>query len=230
MDTKGDKITLKATPRTLMGKSVRRMRKAGAVPANVFGSGFESQAISVDLKEFSTVFREAGETAVIYLGLDDKEIPTLLTHIQKDPRLDSILHIDFRKVDLKKKIEAQVPFNFIGESEAVLQKNGVLITQMDTITVEALPADIPHEIEVDIAVLKEIGDEIKVSALSASDKYIFIDESEKVIVSVTEHKEEVIEVQTTSEAPEILTEKAEGEEGGDTPAEGGAPASEEPTK
>ena len=223
-NNKSDKIILKADIRETFGKAVRQMRNKGMIPSNVYGSNFESKAITVDLKEFQTIYKQAGETGVIYIDVDGKSIPTLVTDIQFDPIKGSYLHVDFRKVDLNKKIEANVPFKFIGESLAVEQKNGVLITQMDEITVEALPSDIPHEIEIDLAKLAEIGDEIKVSDLATATGYVVMEEPDRVIISVTEHKEENIEPETVTEAPEITSEKPEdgAEEGG----EGEAPAPE----
>ena len=130
-----------------------------------------------------------------------------------------MLHIDFRKIDLTKKIEANVPVKTIGISEAVSQKAGVLLLQSDTILVEALPEDIPSSIEVDISVIKEIGQEVKVADLKKSDKYEIKTPAEKVIVAVIAHKEESIVPETAVAAPEIITEAVK--EGEDAPAEGG---------
>lgn len=207
------KTIIAAQPRTVFGKQVQAIRKLGFVPANIYGKDFESKAISMNAVEFLTTYKKAGETTVVYVEVEGKTIPTLITDIQLHPVKRYIIHVDLRKVDLKKKIEAEVPVKLIGESIAVDQKNGVLISQLDTITIESLPTNIPHEIEIDISALKEIGDQITVGSIPKSDTYEIMDEPERVIVSVTEHVEEVIEVQTTTEAPEILTEKApEGEE------------------
>lgn len=219
-DNKSHKMTLQAAVRDTLGKSVRIMRKEGKIPANIYGTNFESKAISVDAKEFYAIYKEAGETGVIYIEVDGKSYPTLVTDIQYDPTKGNFIHVDFRKVDLNKKIEAYVPFTFIGESIAVEQKNGVLLTQMDEVAVEALPADIPHEIQVDISPLQEIGDAITVAQLPTSDKYVVTADPELVIVSVTEHKEESVEPETVTEAPEITSEKPdESEDGTATPAE-----------
>lgn len=208
-----EKTILVAQSRDVFGKRVNALRKNGILPANIYGSGFESKAINVNYVEFFKTFKKAGETTVIYVEVDGKTIPTLITDIQIHPLSRMILHADLRKVDLKRKIEANVPVVIVGESEAVDQKHGVLLTQMNQVTIEALPTNIPHEIEIDISVLKEIGDEITVGSLPKSDTYEVTDDPERVIVSVTEHIEEEIEVQTATEAPEILTEKAEeGEE------------------
>ncbi len=223
-DNKTQKIVLQATIRETFGKSVRMMRRNGQIPANIYGPKFESKAITVDAKTFNSLYREAGETGVIYIETGETSIPTLVTNIQYDPTKGNFIHVDFRKVDLNKKIEANVPLVIVGESVAVQQKNGVLLTQMDEVTVESLPTDIPHQIEIDISVLQEIGDEIKVAQLPTSDKYTIMDDPERVIVSVTEHKEESIEPETVTAAPEITTEKAaEGEEG----SEAAAPAESE---
>ncbi|MBP9691340.1 50S ribosomal protein L25, partial [Candidatus Woesebacteria bacterium] len=130
------------------------------------------------------------------------------------PVTEDILHVDFRKVNLRQKIEASVPLHLINTSEAVERKNGVLLTQLNEVTVNALPAHIPHEIEVDLAVLVEIGDAIRISDLAKSEEYEIMDDADRVIVSVTEHVEESIETETVTEAPEILTEAppAEGEQ------------------
>ncbi len=223
------KITLPAIPRTILGKSVRKMRKDGSIPGNIFGKGFKSQSILLNPKDFSSAYKQAGETGLMYVELDGKSIPALLSDVQYHPSRDSIIHVDLRKVDLTIKTEASVPVKFIGESVAVAQKNGVLITQLDHILVKALPADIPHDIEVDISALAEIGNEIKVSSLPKSADYEILDDPERTIVSVTEHVEEVIEVQTTTEAPEILTAKPD-EEGAEGGAEAGAAPAAEPAK
>lgn len=225
-----EKITLQATPRTVFGKSVRKIRKDGTIPGNIFGKDFKSQAITMNPKAFSAAYKQAGETGLMYIELEGKSIPALLSDIQYHPSRDSIIHIDLRKVDLSIKTEASVPVKFIGESAAVIQKNGVLITQLDHILVKALPADIPHDIEVDLSALAEIGNEIKVSALPKSADYEILDDPERTIVSVTEHVEQVIEVQTTTEAPEILTAKPDAEGEGAEGAEAGAAPAAEPAK
>lgn len=211
-----DKLILKAENRTIVGKAVKSLRNKGVLPGNIFGSEIKSQAISVQGMEFNKIYKEAGETKVIYLEIGTTTTPTLITSVDKHPVSEKILHIDFRKVNLKEKIEANVPVEFEGESEAVARKNGILIMQTDEVAVEALPTDIPEKILVNISSLTEIGMEIKISDLAKSDKYDIMDEPEKVIVSVTEHKEESIEPETVAEAPEILTEKSEESEVGST--------------
>lgn len=209
-------ISLTVSPRTVLGKQVRKLRKEGSLPGNVYGADFPSTPITVKYSDFAHIYKIVHETGVVYLQLDKKEIPTLVKHIQRHPIDSTVLHVDFRKVDLTKKVIAEVPVKVIGISEAVAQKGGVLLTQSTHLSVEALPQDIPNVIEIDVSVLKELGQDIKVSQLPKTATYTVMNDSEKVIVSVTAHKEESIIAETTAAAaPEVLTAKApvEGEAG-----------------
>ncbi len=213
----GDKLKLEAKSRDVFGKKLRKLRHSGLVPANVFGPDFKSKSITLDAKEFMKVYRIAKETGIIYLHLEKEEIPVLVRLIQKHPVTDYILHVDFRKIDLTKKIETEVPVRVINESEAVAQKGGVLLTLSENLLVESLPGDIPQHIEVDISVIKEVGQEIKVADLPKSQKFEIKEDPQKVVVSVVEHKEESVTPETTAAAPEVITAApAEGE----TPVEG----------
>ncbi|NMB84575.1 50S ribosomal protein L25 [Candidatus Roizmanbacteria bacterium] len=204
-----EKITLSVTPRTVFGKQLKKIREQGLVPANIFGTDYKSKAISINIKDFLKTYKKAKETAVVYLQLDKEEIPTLIKGIQRHPVYDSLLHIDLRKIDLKKEIETLVPVKTVGVSEAVAQKGGVLLTQSDNLNIKALPEKIPSYIEIDISKIKEIGQEIKVSDLAKSGDYAITEDANKVIVSVIAHKEESIAPETTAAAPEVITEKTE---------------------
>ena len=213
------KVSLKAESRNIFGKKLNKVRKQGLIPANIFGPDFKSKSITVVYKELVKVYKVVGETGIIYISLDKENIPVLIKTIQRHPLTSNLLHIDFRKVDLSKKIEANVPVKAIGVSEAVTQKAGILLFQSETLLVEALPADIPSVIEIDVSVIKEIGQEVKVSDLKKSGKYEVKTPAEKVIVAVVAHKEESVVPETAVAAPEIITEAAK--PGEEAPAEGG---------
>ena len=214
MEKTKEKLALSTEKRSVFGKKLKKMRHENILPANIYGTDFKSLAVSTKFKDFIKVYKTAKETGVIYLSIDNKEIPVLIKNIQLHPVSHLILHVDFRKIDLKKKIETEVPIKIIGESEAVTQKEGVLLTLSDKLVVEALPEDIPQNFVIDISILKDIGQEIKVKDIKITEKFEIKDDAEKVIVSVTAHKEESITPETETEAPEITTEAPpkEGEE------------------
>jgi len=219
-----EKTVLKATPRTEFGKKLRKLRHHNIIPANVFGRDFKSQAISLDVKDFYRAFKIAHETGVVYVDVDGKEIPTMIKSVQLHPVSDSILHVDFRKIDLKKKVETEVPIEIVGESPAV-KEGGVLLTQANHLMVEALPNDVPKSIEIDASTITEIGTDIKVQDIKKSANYEIKEDPERTVISVVEHKEESVEPETAQQQPEVEGEEA-GEEG--ATEEGGekAPAEE----
>lgn len=215
-----EKFLLEAASREILGKGVKKLRRTGMIPANIYGPNFKSASISVSYPDFTSTYKKAHETGIVYLKVNGQEIPTLVKNVQRHPVGSHILHIDFRKIDLTQKVETAVPVVVVGQSAAVTQKGGVLLTQSDHLKVEALPADIPQQIEVDISVLAEIDQSIKVSDLPRSTTYEIKEDPEKIVVSVIAHKEESLEPETApAETPEVITEKPEeGAEGAEAPA------------
>lgn len=221
-----ENINLNGNKRDIVGKKVKKLRAEGKIPANIFGEGFKSQSIWVAISDFLKVYKSAGETQVVYLTVDNNEYPTVIDGIQKHPLTGDLLHIDFKKISLKKKIETEVPAVLVGESEAVAKKRGDLLTFKDVLMVSGLPNAIPTQIDVDITTLVEVDDEITVAQLQKSGDYEFIDAPETVIVKISAHKEESVEPDTSSTMPEI-TEEATPDESGDASE---SEAEAEPTK
>lgn len=216
--TTSQKITLDVSPRKVFGKKLNQIRNEGILPANIFGTDFKSTSISVPMKDFIKTYREARGTSVIYLTLEKEEIPVLIKKVQKHPIHNLVLHVDFRKIDLKQKVETEVPIKVEGISIAVSQKGGVLLTQTNKLLVVALPQDIPQEIVIDISKITEIGQEVKVADLPKSTTYEIKTDATRTIVSVIEHKEESVVAETAVAAPEVITAKPE--EGAEGATEG----------
>ena len=218
-------FNLKVENRDITGRKVKQLRAEGIMPANIFGKDIQSRSIKVDRSAFSKIYAEAGETGIIELQLDKEKVPVLVANVQTHPVTEEPLHVDFRQVNMKEKIEAQVPVELIGEAPAVKDGLGIAVQQTDEITVEALPTDLPENYQVDISGLSEIGASITVAELPKSDKVTILDEAEKVIVMIEEVPEE----------EEVAPTPAEGEEGeapagSETPAEGGDEQSGEEEK
>ena len=161
---------LQATKRTLIGKKVKKLRNEGNLPATVYGKDFKSQSVQVNLKEFQEVYKQAGETGIVELGLDKETLPILIHNIHYHPMTAQPLHADFYKVNLKEKVSASIPLEVVNEAPAVANKIGVLLNILSEVAVEALPTDLPEKIEVDVSGLSEINSVVKVSDLKVSDK------------------------------------------------------------
>lgn len=214
-EKKGQEIQLIAEKRTIFGKKLKKLRKEGLLPGNIFGQEIKSQAITVPLKDFTRLFRQVGQSQIIYLklGKDGQSLPVLIHQIQKHPVTDVFLHVDFRRVNLEKKIKTKAPIKFINEAVAAQQNKGIVLTLADHLEIESLPTAIPKAIEVDLSSLKELNDEIKVKDIKINGNYSIIDPPEKPIVRIVAHKQETTESQVaTPETVEITSEKKPKEE------------------
>lgn len=222
------KITLKADKRTVLGSQVKKLRRQGIVPANLFGKTIDSQAIQVSSVDFNRVYKEAGETSLIWVMVDgeEKERPTLVTSVHFNPITGEKLHIDFHQVNLKEKVSANVPVEIVGESELVKANTAVISQSLNEIEVEALPTDIPESITFDISSLKEIGDQLKVSDAKVSSEVEIKTDPDQMVVSLQEPQKEE-EVPVEEEAAEGTPET---ESGAEPKAEGEAPKAEEVAK
>jgi len=179
-----EKINLAGSKRTTLGRAVKKLRKAGTLPANLFGKKVKSISLQVPQKEFSTVFAKAGETGLVELSWDHEKRPVLIHNVQYHPVTSSPLHVDFYQVDLKEKVTAKVPIDIIGDAPAVKDKLGVLLNILSEVEVEALPADLVDKIEVDVSKLAAVDEAVKVSSLKVSDKIKILTDGNLDIVKI----------------------------------------------
>lgn len=213
--------------RTASGKQNRRLRLTGQVPAVVFGKGRESQSVQVEAKAFETLYRSAGRTTLVNLQVDGGQ-PTsaIIKSVQRHPLSGRALHVDFYLVDLKQEMEVEVPLVFIGESPAIEETGGTLMTPLSQIRVRALPAELPHELTVDISPLVDLDSAIHVYDLVVPGNVQILNDAEDLLARVLPPRAE--EVLPEAEAAEEAAEGEEGEAGagaeGEGEADGGAGA------
>jgi large subunit ribosomal protein L25 len=155
-------IQLSALSRDISGKSAARaLAKEGRIPAVVYGPKQEATSISLSASEFKKVLRDAGESSVIELSGLGKGMQVLIHDVDYDPVTTMPRHADLYAIEKGAKVEVAVPLSFVGESPAV--KGGAnLVKVMHELPIEADPANLPHELEVDISVLAAEGDQIHV--------------------------------------------------------------------
>ena len=200
-------MELTVQTRKIFGEKVKALREQGLIPAELYGHKLDNLHLTVPRKEFSRIFKEAGESTVIKLKTEDKEFNVLVHDIDKNVLTDEISHIDFYAVKKDEKIKVRAPLRFIGESAAVKEKGAILIKAVHELEIEALPDDLLHHIEVDISKLIDLNMSILVKDLKINPKVKVSAKPETVIASVIEQKEEVV-------VEEIKVEevKVEGEE------------------
>jgi large subunit ribosomal protein L25 len=194
-----DKKILNAESRVIKGRKVKKLRKEGIVPANIFGKKVKSKAISIKLDDFKKVYREVGETGLINLEIKDKgqkeDRAVLISNVQMDPVSDIPVHVDFHQVDLKEKVTADVPVELTGVSPAEKQSIGTVVLYIDEIEVEALPGDLPEKFVIDISKLEAVDQAIYVKDLDIDKSKVEIKMDLEEIITKVEppQKEEVIE-------------------------------------
>ncbi len=222
---------MNAEIRKVFGRKIKKLRREGVLPANIYGKKIKSKAVQVALSDFQKVFAKAGETGVVEIKTNGDTHPVLIHNVQLHPVTDEPIHADFLQIDLKEKVTATVPVEFTGESPIEKTGEGVVVRQVNELEVEALPTDLPEKIVVDISKLAAVGDAIKVGELSIDRTKVEIKEdAERIVISIAEPaKEEVVappapaegEEGAASAAGETPTEGAPAPEGGAPTAEGG---------
>lgn len=209
---------LEVMRREVTGKASKRLRKAGLIPANIYGHKEESQTVQIDAAAFAALRRAHKTTGIIALRMDDgsKAQTALVRHIQRNPINGNILHIDFFRVNLTERIIMKVPLHVVGEAPGVKDENGVLLHLLDTLEVECMAQDIVNSFEVDVTSLAHIDDTLHASDVKLPDGFKLITEPEEAIVKVAatraEKVEEAEEAAASSAAPEATPAEASAEE------------------
>lgn len=166
--------------------TLSELRNKGHFPANLYGYGTNSVALSVEEPEFIKAYREVGKNGVLKLKVDGKDYSVMVQDMQVHPLKNSITHVDFLAIDLNKETEAEVPVVLTGESVGV-KEGGVLQRVLATVNVKALPSDFPEQLEASVENLN-IGDSLSVKDLPTGDKYEILHEEDEVVASVTPPK------------------------------------------
>lgn len=210
---------LKADERTVLGKKIKKLRREGILPANIYGKGLKSTAVQVSMKEFTELFDEVGETGLVDVTLDGKARPSLIKNVHMNYHTHMPLHADFYQVNLKEKVKTMVPLTIVGEANAVTEKIGLMIQPLNEVEVEALPEELPETIEINVEPLAAIDEQITVGDLTAPAGVTILTDPTQTIVKIAELVVEEPEEEVAAEGEEIAetdtgeaTENEAGEE------------------
>jgi len=222
-----EQVSLRAeVGRDTGSRPARQLRRGGRVPGVVYGRGLETRSIDVDQRELDAVLHtEAGLNALINLQVDKDEYLTVAREVQRHPVRGDIVHLDFIQISLDVAIEAEVHVEFAGTPVGVLEEGGIVETVASSVTVSALPTDIPSSLALDVSGLG-IGDTLKVSDLPAVENVTVVSDPEMTLVTVVIPAALLVEEPEEEVEGEELEEGVEGEEGVVTPAVEGAEGEE----
>jgi large subunit ribosomal protein L25 len=211
--------------------SATKTRADGFVPGIVYGKGYDNTKIALEKVGFMRLFKEAGTSNLIDVEIDgDKGIKTLIHEIQHDPITSTVTHVDFFKVNMKEKIHADIPLKFVGDSPAVMNMEGSLMTSRDSIEVECLPSDLIPELEIDISGLDDFEKNIKISDLKVPAGIEVLDDPEAIIAHVEEPRSEEEMAELETEVVEDVSAIEVENKGEEAPAEGEEGAAKEGEK
>ncbi len=183
-------FTISATPRPAT-PTAADLRLDGRLPAVLYGPKTENITLSLDMRAFKKLWKDAGETSVVSVAVEGGKTYDVLIHdITFHPVTDEPRHVDFYVVDKTKKVEVDIPLIFVGVSPAVKEQGGTLVKVLHDLEVEGLPDKLPHEIEVDISALVDLESVITVADVKLPDGVLAILDGEEIVASIAVQKEE----------------------------------------
>lgn len=228
-----DSISLTLEPREVTGKAVKHLRRDGFIPAVIHDHGKPSVVVQADSLALLKVWQQAGKHHPVELKAGDQTFTALIKDAEFDPKKHLLTHVVFNAVDKNQKVEAEIPVRphyDEGNESSPAERNGLIVlAQLETVQVKAIPSALPDFLEYDAEKLVEIGDHVIVADLTAPEGVEFETEAEHSIATVYEPSaiaaaNEAAAGDAEEEVPDEAEEgeEAEGEEG----AEGEGEAAE----
>lgn len=157
---------ISATTRTKIGKRAKDELLVHRIPTVMYGKGTNPQSLALPRADFVRLFATAGFSSLIDVTVDGGSmVKAVIKEVQLHPLRNTPIHIDLHQVRMDEVMTVQVPLKFIGESIAVKGEGGTLVKSLLEVEVSCLPANLPHEIEVDLSVLKTFEDAITIADL-----------------------------------------------------------------
>jgi large subunit ribosomal protein L25 len=192
--------------------SSKEARLKGQIPMIYYAKGIEPKQFTVEYQNFRKAYKKAGKSTIIYL-VDEKkeEYPVLVHEIQYHPITDDIIHVDLMAIRKGQKISAKIPLVFVGVAPAVRELAGILVTNKDSVSIECLPTDLPHEIEVDVTKLVDFHTSITVADIIAPKGVTIMDAKNISVAIVSAPRKEEEVVKTAAPVEGAAAAPAEGE-------------------
>ncbi len=215
-----DVQNVKLSPRSVIGKKVKQLRRQGVVPVHMYGAGIESLPLQTDAGMLRKLLPQVGTNVPLSIEVEggDGENICFVREVQRHPVTEAILHVDFIRVDVSQTIRAEVPLLLTGTAPAVRQ-GGTLLQPLQTLLVEALPMNMPASIEVDVSDLDDFEKAVYVNEIDVGSNVTVITDSGQMITRVIPPRVEEVEEEVVGEGLEEGEEAAEGAEDGDAAAD-----------
>ena len=208
-----DVQTLNLDRRSVTGKKVRRLRREGVIPVHLYGAEIEPVNLQVDDRTLNRVLPQVGTNVPLSVEFEGQAMENIcfVREVQRHPVTEEVIHVDFLRVDVTRTISAEVPLSLVGTSPAVSQMAGTLLQNVQSLSIEALPMDMPAEIPVDVSVLVDFDSTLVVGDVDVPSNVAVLNDPEDSIARVAPPR---LEVEFEEEGEEgVEGEEGEGEEG-----------------
>lgn len=202
-------FTLTVTKRDIT-QDLAKLRKDGFIPAVFYGRKESSTPISVKAVDFLKVWKAAGESSIISLDLAGETHDALIHEVSTDAIRSDVVHIDFYVIEKGKKVEVNIPLNFIGVSAAAKELGGTLVKVMHDLPIEAEAKNLPHEIEVDISSLVDFTSRIFAKDIKLPVGVTLTGSPEEIVALVNAAKDEPVEEAAPVDLANIELSEAKG--------------------
>ncbi len=201
-----EQIELQATNRKILGKKVRFLRREGIIPVHLFGHDVESVALQCDAAHLQRVLTQAGKTRLLNLKLEKAKRPrnVMVREIQRDPLTGELLHVDFYQVRMAEKIKLEVPIVLVGEAPALRSKENMLSQELNSLTIECLPDQIPASVELNLSSLTEAEQAIQVKDIMLGEGITVFNNPERMVVKISLRPIERVEEVEAAVAEEVV--------------------------
>jgi large subunit ribosomal protein L25 len=211
-----EKIVLKATKRNVTGKQVKALRRAGQLPAVIYGRHVEPIAILLEAHSAGLVFSKLTSSTLITIDVEGVEYAALVREKQRNFIKGNLTHVDLLALDQTEKIRTKVQLAFTGVASAVKNYSAVLVHRMESLEVECLPTDLPERINVDISSIQEIGNSIRVGDIPLSENVVVLADPDEIIIIATLAREEAAAegAEGAEAAPGLSVERGKKDEEG----------------
>jgi len=204
-----EKVVLKATRREVLGRKVGALRRAGKLPAVLYGHGIESTPVMLEAHEAALKLSHLTSSSLMMIDLDGKEYPALVREKQRDYLKNRLLHVDFQVISMTEKVTTKVGIELTGTAPVVKAFSAVIVTVLSELEVECMPQDLPARVVIDISGLAEVGAAIHVRDVVISDRVKILDDPAETIVVASATRAEKAAAEEAAAEEEAAPEESE---------------------
>ena len=206
-----DKLTITLQTRSTLGKKVKRLRHQGIIPVHLYGVGIADRSLQCQGKELIKVLTQAGGNNPVSITVEGEKDEHLafVREVQWDPIRGDLFHVDFLRAEATQRVSAEVPVVLAGVSPGAREVSGTVVQQLHSVTVEALPLDMPRDIQLDLSSLTQPDGVLRAGDILLPPVATLLTDPDEVVARI-----QVARVEVVGEAAPVTEAQPEEQEGG----------------